>query len=154
MRLHIIAVGALKRGPERELVEDYLSRLRRIGPSIGIQNVVEYGARAGGGSAAEAERLAGRIPGGASVITLDEGGDLLSSKDLARLLAQRRDGGAGDLCFLIGGAEGHGPAVTGLGASKLAFGPQTWPHKLVRVMLCEQLYRAGTLLLGTPYHKA
>ncbi|MEM1105357.1 MAG: 23S rRNA (pseudouridine(1915)-N(3))-methyltransferase RlmH, partial [Pseudomonadota bacterium] len=92
--------------------------------------------------------------GGASVITLDEGGDLLSSKDLARLLAQRRDGGAGDLCFLIGGAEGHGPAVTGLGASKLAFGPQTWPHKLVRVMLCEQLYRAGTLLLGTPYHKA
>jgi 23S rRNA (pseudouridine1915-N3)-methyltransferase len=55
---------------------------------------------------------------------------------------------------VIGGAEGHGAAIREAADQSLAFGPQTWPHKLVRVMLAEQLYRAATILAGQPYHKA
>ena len=57
------------------------------------------------------------------------------------------------LGFLIGGADGLDPALLATAQSRLAFGLQTWPHALARVMLAEQVYRAVTLLAGSPYHR-
>ena len=76
------------------------------------------------------------------------------SADFADKLASLRDQGIPDLVFLIGGAEGYGDAVRQAASDTLAFGPQTWPHRFVRAMLAEQVYRAMSILAGTPYHKA
>jgi len=64
-----------------------------------------------------------------------------------------RDGGVRRLAFAIGGADGLSPEVLGAAQARLAFGPQTWPHALARVMLAEQVYRAAAILAGTPYHR-
>lgn len=153
MKLHILAVGQVRNGPEREMVDDYLGRLQKTGRGLGIRDVLEHEVASGGGMDTEAERLLARVPQGARIVLLDERGQQSPSRDLARLIERQRDDGLGDLCFLIGGAEGHGERAHKAAQLKLGFGPQTWPHKLVRVMLSEQLYRAATLLAGTPYHK-
>ena len=108
----------------------------------------------GGGLDAEAVRILEKIPHGARILRLDEFGPVMGSADFARKLGQWRDQGTPDLVFLIGGAEGYGEAVKQSAPDTLAFGPQTWPHRLVRVMLAEQVYRAASILAGTPYHKA
>ena len=76
-----------------------------------------------------------------------------TSRDIAGWLAALRDGGERKLAFAIGGADGLGPAVLDAADGRLAFGPQTWPHALARVMLAEQIYRAVTILAGGPYHR-
>ena len=65
-----------------------------------------------------------------------------------------RDGGVGDLAFVIGGADGLDPTVRAAADLTLAFGRQTWPHMMVRAMLIEQIYRAQQIILGHPYHRA
>ena len=154
VRLRICAVGRLKPGPERALVEDYAARLARAGRpvSIGPLDVQEVEAR--GGMAAEAALLERAAPEGARVAALDERGRMLSSPDLAELLARWRDEGARDAAFLIGGADGLDEGLRGRAEMALSLGPMVWPHKLARAMLSEQLYRAASILAGTPYHRA
>jgi len=154
VRIHLVAVGPLKSGPERDLVDDYLDRAARCGRGLGVREVREAGVASGGGCEAEGERLLARCPPGARIICLDERGENAGSARIADLLAGWRDGGEEDVCFLIGGADGHGEAVRQAASHTLSFGAQTWPHRLVRVMLAEQVYRALTILAGTPYHKA
>ncbi|MEM1150333.1 MAG: 23S rRNA (pseudouridine(1915)-N(3))-methyltransferase RlmH [Pseudomonadota bacterium] len=153
MKLHILAVGQVRKGPERHLVDDYLDRLEKTGRNLGLRGISEHEVASGGGTDAEAERLLSRVPEGSNLVMLDERGQQIPSRDLAKLVGRQRDDGVADMCFLIGGAEGHGEAIRRAAGLKLGFGPQTWPHKLVRVMLAEQLYRAATLMAGTPYHK-
>ncbi|MCI4645775.1 MAG: 23S rRNA (pseudouridine(1915)-N(3))-methyltransferase RlmH [Hyphomonadaceae bacterium] len=153
MKLHIVTIGQVRKGPEREMVDDYIARFERTGRQIGFRGLIEHELSSGGGEDAEAERLLARCPYGARIAMLDERGKTWGSEAFSGWLGELRDGGERDLCFLIGGAAGHGQAVRAAAQHKLAFGPQTWPHKLVRVMLAEQLYRAATLLAGTPYHK-
>ncbi|MEM7766848.1 MAG: 23S rRNA (pseudouridine(1915)-N(3))-methyltransferase RlmH [Pseudomonadota bacterium] len=154
MRISLLAVGSMKTGPERALVDDYISRASKLARPLGIRGVQEIEVRDGGGTAAEAARLIDKCPEAAQIILLDEFGDTPRSTDLARSLERWRDDGCSHLCFLIGGADGHGEAAKAAAGSRLAFGPQTWPHRLVRVMLAEQVYRALSILAGTPYHKA
>jgi 23S rRNA (pseudouridine1915-N3)-methyltransferase len=87
-------------------------------------------------------------------VALDERGKALPSEAFAAKIGDWRDRGAGDLAFLIGGADGHGDAVRARADFLLAFGPMTWPHMLVRGMLAEQLYRAQQILAGHPYHRS
>jgi 23S rRNA (pseudouridine1915-N3)-methyltransferase len=77
----------------------------------------------------------------------------MTSRDFAARLAALRDDGARDLAFVIGGADGLDPAVPAAAIQTLSFGPQTWPHALARAMLAEQVYRAVTILAGSPYHR-
>lgn len=154
MKLKIIAVGTLKGGPERVLVDDYLARLKRTGRAVGLRDAAEIECASGGGCDSEAERLLSRCDRSGRIILLDEGGKAHSSEGFAQQLGRLRDSGCPEAAFLIGGAEGHGAAIREAADQSLAFGPQTWPHKLVRVMLAEQLYRAATILAGQPYHKA
>ncbi len=155
MKLHIVAVGRLRRGPELDLIQDYADRAGKTGrgQSMGPVDVVEVEDRKGGGKPAEAALLLKAIPAGAFVIALDERGKVLSSPQFATQLAQVRDGGAGDVCFVIGGADGLDQSVLDRADAKLSFGAMVWPHMLVRVMVAEQIYRAVSILAGTPYHR-
>ncbi len=87
------------------------------------------------------------------LIACDERGRALASRAFADRLARLRDDGARRVVFAIGGADGLDDKVLRLASERLAFGPQTWPHALVRAMLAEQIYRAATILAGAPYHR-
>lgn len=100
----------------------------------------------------EAARLLRALPENAVLIALDEGGEDITSGELARRLGQWRDQGR-DLAFLIGGADGLDPPTLAQADWRLALGRLTWPHLLVRLLLAEQLYRASTILAGHPYHR-
>lgn len=102
----------------------------------------------------EAERLAARVPEGAHVVLLDAKGKGMTSEDFADMLGALRDAGTRDIAFVIGGPDGLAPLPGKKSGRSLAFGPQTWPHLLVRAMLAEQVYRALTILAGHPYHRA
>lgn len=155
MRVHLCAVGRMRTGPERALVDDYVTRFDRTGRALGLGPVTEHEVedRKGGGMEAEAELLSRVIPGGAMVVTLDERGRLISSPEFAAEMAKWRDGGRQDVAFVIGGADGIAPGLRARADASVSFGRMVWPHMLVRVMLAEQLYRAATILAGGPYHR-
>ena len=154
MRITILSVGKLKSGPELDLFEDYIDRFQKAGRSLGYRGVDVIEVDSGGGLDAEAERILAKLPAGGQCIRLDEFGKSWRSAEFSELLARKRDQGVSDLCFLIGGAEGYGDAVRSAVPVTMAFGSQTWPHRLVRAMLAEQLYRAASIEAGLPYHKA
>ncbi len=154
MRLTVLGVGRLKDGPERDLTDDYLRRAGALARPLGFRTVGEDEVPSGGGLDQEASRLLARLPAGANAWRLDEGGRSLPSAAFAERLARLRDDGCADLVMMIGGAEGFGTSAISAVPEAIAFGPQTWPHRLVRAMLAEQVYRAFTILAGTPYHKA
>ncbi|WP_226628017.1 23S rRNA (pseudouridine(1915)-N(3))-methyltransferase RlmH [Alloyangia pacifica] len=155
MRVHLCVVGRLRSGPERDLIDDYLKRFDRTGRALGLGpvTVTEVEDRKGGGMAAEAVLLRKAIPSDARLCILDERGKLMSSPDFAHRLGEIRDGGVGDLAFVIGGADGIDPSLRAEADMALSFGQMVWPHMLVRVMLSEQLYRAASILAGSPYHR-
>lgn len=155
MRVHIIAVGRLRAGPQKDLIDDYLQRVDRTGRALGVgpARVVEVDDRKGGGMAGEAALIRRAIPAGAVVTVMDERGRLETSPAFAQRLAGWRDAGRGDLALVIGGADGIDPSLTAEADFALSFGKMVWPHMLVRVMLAEQLYRAASILAGAPYHR-
>jgi 23S rRNA (pseudouridine1915-N3)-methyltransferase len=155
VRIQICAVGRLRAGPERELLDDYLSRFDKTGRALGLgpASVHEVEDRKGGGMVSEAVLLSRAIPDGAVRVMLDERGKLMTSPDFADQLARWRDDGRGDAAFVIGGADGLAPDLRETADFKLSFGKMVWPHKLARVMLSEQLYRAASILAGSPYHR-
>ncbi|WP_183470179.1 23S rRNA (pseudouridine(1915)-N(3))-methyltransferase RlmH [Limimaricola variabilis] len=155
MRVRICAVGRMKAGPERALVDDYTARFDRTGRALGLGPlaVSEVDDRKGGGMAAEAALLERAIPQGAVICAMDERGRQMSSPDFAEMLAGWRDQGRSEVAFVIGGADGIDPALRSRADAMLSFGPMVWPHMLVRAMLTEQLYRAASILAGAPYHR-
>lgn len=155
MRLTIAAVGRLKAGPEATLVDDYVSRAGAVGRTIGFGavSIREIDERKARDRDAQAARLLAEVPDGALTIALDERGRTLTSPAFADRLGQARDTGTPAAVFLIGGADGHGAEVTRRADLTLSFGTMVWPHMLVRVMVAEQLFRAVSILAGTPYHR-
>ena len=156
MRVHIVAVGRLRQGPERDMVDDYLARFDRTGRALGLgpARVIEVDDRKGGGMAGEARLLEKAAPGGALTCIMDERGREMSSPQFSSQLARWRDDGRQDLAFVIGGADGLDPSLRAGADFALSFGRMVWPHMLVRAMLAEQLYRAASILAGAPYHRA
>lgn len=160
MRLVIAAVGRLKSGPEADLIAAYASRIKGGGRAVGFTDFTIAEVEAPRGlegpvrTAREGELLAAAAPANARRLILDERGKLLSSEDFAALLGDWCDRGAPAACFFIGGADGLDRSIRESADTMLAFGRATWPHMLVRAMLCEQIYRAMTILAGHPYHRA
>ena len=158
MRITIAAVGRMKAGPERDLLDRYLDRAAKQGRGLGVTRVEvrEIGesraARAEDRKTEEAVGLLAAIGEAPRVIALDETGRTLGSAafaaDLETTIASGRD-----LAILIGGADGHGAAVIARADLVLAFGAMTWPHQIVRILAAEQIYRATTILAGHPYHR-
>jgi len=155
MRVHLCAVGRLRAGPERDLIDDYVTRFNRTGRALGLGPFaeVEVEDRKGGGMEAEAGLLTRAVPTGALTVVMDERGRTLTSPEFAEQLGKWRDAGRQDVAFCIGGADGLAPSFRQNADFALSFGAMVWPHMLVRVMLTEQLYRAASILANSPYHR-
>jgi len=139
MHLSILAIGRLKEPVVTSLCEDYLKRIRRHFKVELVEVRTD----------AEALRRVGR---GARLVALDAGGTMRTSEQFARWLEQRLADPA-PLQFVIGGAEGLSADLRQRADETLSLGPMTLPHRLARVVLTEQLYRAVSILRGAPYHK-
>jgi 23S rRNA (pseudouridine1915-N3)-methyltransferase len=151
MRLTIAAVGRGRASPEAALYEHYASR---IAWPLSLKEVEDRRPLpVPDRLAREAALLHAAIPRGARVIALDRNGTGLNSEAFATLLRNWRDGGVGDVAFLIGGAEGLDGTVLREADLVVSFGAATWPHLLARVLLAEQLYRAQQIMAGHPYHR-
>lgn len=159
MRLALVAVGRLKRGPERDLAEEYRGRADALGRGLGFSSVTlteipeSRARRASDRCAEEAVAILAAVPPGAAAVVLDEGGRAVTSLGFADQLGAWRDGGRPGLAIVIGGADGLDPSVRARADLIFAFGAATLPHGLVRVLALEQLYRAMTILSGHPYHR-
>ena len=155
MKLAIAAIGRIKSGPERDLLDDYVKRAGAAGRAIGLGPVEEreIDSRTLKDRPAQTAALLDAAPAGAQLFILDERGEQIASRELASALETLRDRAVPAAAFLIGGPDGHDPDALPAGVKRIAFGRAVWPHKLVRVMLAEQLYRACSLLSGSPYHR-
>jgi 23S rRNA (pseudouridine1915-N3)-methyltransferase len=160
MRLVIAAVGRLKDGAERGLLERYRERFAGLGKRLGIAPVAWHEvAESRAGAAAKRMEEEGaallRLARDADAIfALDERGKALTSEAFARLIGKARGDGAGMLAIVVGGPDGLAPAVRAAAKATISFGAITLPHGLARIVLAEQLYRAATILAGHPYHRA
>jgi 23S rRNA (pseudouridine1915-N3)-methyltransferase len=160
MRLTIAAVGRLKNGAERDLLDKYRDRFHGSARRLGLGPVVwhEIGeSRAGDGAKRRDEEGAALLKVAQQadfLIALDERGKGLTSLAFARVLAKNRDSGKRAAAILIGGPDGFAESVREAAHLQLSFGAITLPHGLVRIVLAEQLYRAATILSGHPYHRA
>lgn len=155
MKITIRAGGILRKGPERDLIDDYLKRAGGLTRTCGFQSISEQqiDLRKAKTRAEETEQLLDFSQVGVKTVIMDERGKAFTSRQLSKKLAELRDEGHGELIVVIGGADGFEPASLPNGVEKWAFGVQTWPHKLLRVMLAEQLYRGLSILARTPYHR-
>ena len=152
MNLTLIAVGRAKPGAERDLFEDYRKRLPWKLDVIEVEEKRPLDAATLRGR--EAALLLGKVPDGALVVALDQRGQAVTSEVLSQRMTAWRDAGKSRVCFLIGGATGHGDTVRERADFLFSLGNLTWPHMLVRAMLAEQLYRAWSISANHPYHRA
>lgn len=146
MKLRLLSVGRDRSGLFEPAVQEYATRLRRIVP-FELVELKEAGDRD-----KEAAQLLAKLQPRELLVCLDERGKELDSPGLAALLGRWRDE-ARDVAFVIGGDEGHGAAVREKAAITWSLSKLVLPHRLARVVVAEQLYRAFTILRGEPYHK-
>ena len=151
MRFLLLAIGRDRQGPTAELVGAYLKRCSWRVEAIDIPKRTQGDRERR--LADEALKIRQALPAGAALIALDERGDDLSSRELAEQIKTFQDDGRQALAFVIGGADGLDPSLIKTANRCLAFGRAVWPHRLVKVMLAEQIYRASTILSGHPYHR-
>src|SRR3954463_3674952 len=154
MRLVVAVVGKARNPALGEAIRDYEKRAARYWP-LAVHEVREE--RAGGIPTSrvkerEGVRLREKIPPQAQTIACEIGGRTFSSEQFAALLQTAREQD-GDFGFLIGGAFGLSSRGAPASSMKLALAPWTLPHEIARLVLAEQLYRAGTIVRGEPYHK-
>lgn len=159
MHISVLTVGRLKAGPEKLLAEDFKARIEGLGRKAGISKFrIADTAESRSQTAAsrrteEALFFTEAVAPGVFTIVLDERGKSLPSAGFADLLRRHIEGGTGNIAFLIGGPDGHAPATRDKAGLLLSLGPMTWPHRLVRIMLLEQIYRAVTIMVNHPYHR-
>lgn len=154
MRVMIVAVGRPRDAAIRTAIEVYEKRVRRYWP-LEVHEVREEPARAGSTDVVlgrEGERLAAKLPANGTVVACDASGAGMRSEEFAAWLQGERER-ARDVAFVIGGAFGLSRDVRARASRELALAPWTLPHELARLVLAEQLYRAGTIVRGEPYHK-
>ena len=154
MRLVVAVVGKARNAALGEAIRDYETRAARYWP-LDVHEVREE--RATGipvdkVKEREAVRLSEKVPERAQTVACELGGKSLSSEQFAELLQTAREQDR-DLAFLIGGAFGLSPAVAKKSTMRLSLAPWTLPHEIARLVLVEQIYRAGTIVRGEPYHK-
>jgi 23S rRNA (pseudouridine1915-N3)-methyltransferase len=156
MKLIVAAVGRPRNAALAAAIAHYEERATRYWP-LEIREVREETARGGTASQAtavrdkEADRLRLRVEG-ATLVACDEHGRRMTSVAFASFVQYARER-ARDLAFVIGGAYGLAESLLASAQLRLALAPWTLPHELARLVLAEQLYRAGTIVRGEPYHK-
>jgi 23S rRNA (pseudouridine1915-N3)-methyltransferase len=159
VRLSLLAVGRLKNGPERELVERYRQRIDGMGRALGLSgfDLVELpesrARREDDRRSEEASALLDKV-GSSVLVAFDERGRSPSSEAFAERIRQWRDEGRAGIACVIGGPDGLDPKVRQRADLVVSFGALTMPHQIVRALVVEQLYRALTIMAGHPYHRA
>jgi 23S rRNA (pseudouridine1915-N3)-methyltransferase len=138
LKLHIVARGKIARSAEADLVARYA---QRITWPFAITELPEIGGKVAA------------VLAPAKIIALDESGVTMGSTAFAKLIESWRDSGVREARFLIGAADGLSAEERASADLIWSFGAMTWPHLLVRAMLCEQLYRATSIIAGHPYHR-
>ncbi|MBL7939548.1 MAG: 23S rRNA (pseudouridine(1915)-N(3))-methyltransferase RlmH [Flavobacteriales bacterium] len=152
MKVRLVLVGRSERGMISDGVDHYLGRLAR---SFAVEQVVLPEAGKGEPTyqqRVESDRILAALKPGERIVVLDERGRALTSPQFAERLGSWRDQGVRQVAFVIGGAYGMTDAVRGRADLVLALSAMTFPHQLVRVLFAEQLYRASSILQGSPYH--
>jgi 23S rRNA (pseudouridine1915-N3)-methyltransferase len=156
MRVLVLAVGRV-RSELAPAVAEYENRARRYWKL----EVIEVTAGAGSGRAppervmeSEAERILARIPPEVELLALTREGKGMGSRELAGYLEGHAVRSSAGVAFVIGGAFGLSPSVLSRAQRRLSLSTFTLPHEMARLVLAEQLYRAGTVMRGEPYHKA
>jgi 23S rRNA (pseudouridine1915-N3)-methyltransferase len=153
MKLIVAAVGKPRNAALAAAIGEYEPRAARYWP-LEVREVREEKARGASVDVIqqkEAERLAAQIEG-ATMVACDERDDVMTSAAFASFLQGARER-ARDVAFVIGGAYGLPEPLRARAHTRLALAPWTVPHELARLILVEQLYRAGTIVRGEPYHK-
>ncbi|MBP6773918.1 MAG: 23S rRNA (pseudouridine(1915)-N(3))-methyltransferase RlmH [Gemmatimonadaceae bacterium] len=154
MRVALLTVGRPRQSGLADAIREYETRAARYW-SLDVIEVKEESARGLSVDQVrerEGARLLERVTPDARVVACDPGGDVLDSEAFAAWLGEQRDR-AQNVAFAIGGAYGLGDAVKRRATRRLSLAPWTLPHELARLVLAEQLYRAGTISRGEPYHK-
>ena len=143
-KIKILCVGKASKAFCRDGCNEYLKRLK------GFYDMTEVEIAEQPTVKKESDELTKRMSG--ECVLLDVGGDIISSEELAKLVYDmhtRRD----EITFVIGGACGVDDSVRNMCSKRISFGRVTYPHQIARLLLCEQLYRAATILNHIPYHK-
>ena len=153
MKVRLLAIGRDRSGLFAPAVDEYLGRLART-LKVELVELPEAKKQAGTPRAKEEEgaTVLGRLRPGERLVALDERGDQPTSLELARRLARWQERGQ-DVALVIGGADGLSAEVLERAQERLSLSRLTLPHRLARLVLVEQLYRAVTILRGEPYHK-
>jgi 23S rRNA (pseudouridine1915-N3)-methyltransferase len=145
MKATIIAIGKCrKNSPEKQLIDEYI---KRSGWEVTIKE------HDNASQEEEAKFLLSSIPAGAKAVVLDERGENMKSLELAAKAEKWMLDGCSEICFLIGGADGHLPSTRERADLLLSFGRLTLPHMLMRAVLAEQIYRIQTIINHHPYHR-
>jgi 23S rRNA (pseudouridine1915-N3)-methyltransferase len=155
MRILVVAVGKPRSGALASGIREYEERAGRYWP-LTVLEVKEESARSRPAAEVrrrEGDRLLDMLGDGVLVVACDENGTMMRSAEFAGWLRVERERAARDVAFVIGGAYGLADEVLQRADKRLALTRWTLPHELARLVLAEQLYRAGTILRGEPYHK-
>jgi 23S rRNA (pseudouridine1915-N3)-methyltransferase len=154
-KIKLVCVGKLKEKYFLAAQAEYKKMLSRFADveivEVADQPLSKNGA--GGNSALRAEggRILPRLSG--RVVACDIKGTQMTSEEFAGYLEGSRDGGAGEVCFVIGGSVGLAEEVKAKADMKLSVSRMTMPHRLFRIVLLEQIYRAFKIMAGETYHK-
>ncbi len=155
MKIILRADGIIRSGPERLLIDDYIKRAKSTSRAVGFRDVFEeqINLRAVKALSEKTKILTRYNSSNEKLIILDERGLQPTSKQISKQFSHWRDNNIRKLILVIGGANGFDQSNVSNDIIRWAFGQQTWPHKMVRVMAAEQIYRAMSILSSTPYHR-
>lgn len=143
-RIKIVCVGKASKPFCREGCDEYLKRLKGS-YDVTVAEIPEQPT-----VKKECDEILRRVS--PPVVLMDIGGDCVTSEEFAELVKRELER-CDELTFVIGGACGVDERVRAIAKKRISFGRVTYPHQLARLLLCEQLYRASTIIRGVPYHK-
>ena len=158
MKLKVISIGQLKNNPILEIQRDYESRILSLSKSVGIKNLeikelpISKKSSTKERQKEEAKIISQHIKQNNLNLFLDGKGENINSVDISQIISKSSFDGK-DLVFFIGGPDGFDEKIIKVANKIISFGRVTWPHKLIRIMLLEQLYRGVTILNNHPYHR-
>jgi len=158
MKLKVISIGQLKNNPILEMQKDYESRILNLSKSVGINNLeikelpISKKSSIKERQKEEAKIISQHIKKDNLNLFLDGKGENINSVDISQIISKSSFDGK-DLLFFIGGPDGFDEKIINAANKIISFGRVTWPHKLIRIMLLEQLYRGITILNNHPYHR-
>ena len=158
MKLKVISIGQLKNNPILEIQRDYESRILNLSKSVGIKNLeikelpISKKSSIKERQKEEAKIISQHIKQNNLNLFLDGKGENINSVDISQIISKSSFDGK-DLVFFIGGPDGFDEKIIKVENKIISFGRVTWPHKLIRIMLLEQLYRGITILNNHPYHR-